>query len=87
MSVCGKVSYSTEKQYFLDYVLLYSTHKIQKGVPLPRNDFRNLQNFKNGRPYIAQNFKISKTKKNKKFPDLMRRISENIRGNFLELGT
>ena len=60
ISVCGKGFILYRKTVFLEYQFLYSTHKIKKRVPLPRKDFRNLQNFQNGRPYIAQNSKISK---------------------------
>ena len=54
ISACGKVFTLYRKAVFFG-VCAYVCHP--KRVPLPRSDFRNCQNFQNGRPYNSKIFK------------------------------
>ena len=95
ISVCGKGFIRYRKAVFLEYVLLYSTHKIQKGYPyLVRisevSKISKMAALTSHR--IPQFPKFSKIPKFQKFQNYSKiskiprpNAQENIRGNFLEI--
>ena len=81
ISVCGKGFILCRKAMFLECALLYGTHKIYLYFVRISDSFPKSQKFQTFPKFL----KFPKFPKFAKFPDLMCRISENIRGNFWKL--